>query len=191
MVYVQPILGANNYRPSSSGVFGILRCRDSLNSRSVMVPTFRWWWDHDLRFEDEAKIDSTRLTLKEGSCNMSSRFFYILLKFTPKIRTHSALRTKQHGAVVEVPKDLVQRKQSEIINDHRSWKAIALDLARRAALGTFPTVEERVVGLYHEDAIWYHERPLVMNERPCDHEENGTRAWRIAVLPPQFSYWPD
>ena len=89
---------------------------------------------------------------------MSSRFFYVQLKFTPKIRTYSVPRTKQHGAVVEVPKDLVQRKQSEIIKDNRSEKAIALDLARRAALGTFPTVEERVVGLYHEDAIWYEDR---------------------------------
>jgi hypothetical protein len=43
-----------------------------------------------------------------GSGNLAFRFFYILLKFTPKIRTHSAPRTKQHGAVVEVPKDLVQ-----------------------------------------------------------------------------------
>ena len=34
-------------------------------------------------------------------------------------------------------------------------KAIALDLARGVALGTFPTVEERVVGLCHEDAILY------------------------------------
>ena len=122
---------------------------------------------------------------------MSSRFFYILLKFTPKIRTYSAPRTKQHGAVVEVPKDLVQRKRSEIINENPSEKAIALDLARKVALGTFPTVEERVVGLYHEDAIWYEEKPPGMNERPCDNEENGTRAWRIAVLPPQFPYWPD
>jgi hypothetical protein len=114
---------------------------------------------------------------------MSTRFFYVQLKFIPKIRAYSVPRTKQHGAVVEVPKDLVRRKQSEIINDHRSWKAIALDLARRAALGTFPTVKERVVGLYHEDAIWYEDRPPAMNERPCDNEENGTRAWRIAVPP--------
>src|ERR1700724_1134030 len=123
---------------------------------------------------------------------MSSRFFYIQLKFIPKIRTYSVPRTKQHGAVVEVPKDLVQRKRSEIINENPSEKAIALDLARKAALGTFPTVEERGIGLYHEDAIWCEEKPLVMNERPCDHEENGTRAWRIAVLP-QFpeTYWPD
>ncbi len=63
--------------------------------------------------------------------------------------------TKQHAAVVAVPKDLVQRKQSEIINENPTEKAIALDLARRTALGTFPTVQERVVGLYHEHAIWY------------------------------------
>ena len=122
---------------------------------------------------------------------MSSRFFYIQLKFTPKIRTSSAPRTKQHGAVVEVPKDLVQRKRSEIINENPSEKAIALNLARKAALGTFPTVEERVVGLYHEDAIWYEEKPPGLDERPCDNEEDGTRAWRIAILPPQFPYWPD
>jgi hypothetical protein len=129
---------------------------------------------------DEAKTHSTRLnSRKEDRCNMSTRFFYVQLMFTPKIRANSVPRTKQHGAVVEVPKDLVRRKQSEIINDHRSGKAMALDLARRAALGTFPTVEERAIGLYHEDAIWYDDQPPVMNERPCDKEENGTRAWKI------------
>jgi hypothetical protein len=51
---------------------------------------------------------------------MSSRFFYVQLKFTPKIRSYSVPRTRQHGAVVEVPKDLVQRKQSAIIKDNRS-----------------------------------------------------------------------
>src|SRR6478609_3078052 len=112
----------------------------------------------------EAKVGSIRLILKEGSRNMSSRFFYVQLKFTPKIRTFSVPTTKQHGAVVQVPKDLVQRMQSEIINENLSEKAIALDLARRAALGTFPTIQERVVGLYHEDAVWYEDRPPVMDE---------------------------
>ena len=116
----------------------------------------------------------------KGSCNMSSRFFYVELKFIPKSGLKGLPMTKQHGAVVEVPKDLVQRKQSEIVNGNFREKAIALDLARRAALGTFPTVEERVVGLYHEDAIWYEDRPPVMDQRPCDHEENGIRAWKIA-----------
>jgi hypothetical protein len=114
---------------------------------------------------------------------MSSRFFYVQFKFTPKIRTSSVPTTKHHGAVVEVPKDLVQHKQSEIINENPNEKGIALDLARRAAFGTFPTVQERIVGLYHEEAIWYEDQPPVINERPCDNEENGTRAWRIAVLP--------
>jgi hypothetical protein len=81
--------------------------------------------------------------------------------------------------LLKFPKDLVHRKLSEIINENPSEKAIALDLARGAALGTFPTVQEGVAGLYHEDAIWYENRPPVMNEQPCDHEENGTRAWRI------------
>jgi hypothetical protein len=124
---------------------------------------------------------------------MSSRFFYVQLRFIPKSGLKELPMSKQHGAVVEVPRDLVQHKRSEIMNENPREKAIALNLARRAALGTFPTVEERVVGLYHEDVIWCEEKPPVMNERPCDNEENGTRAWRIAVLPPQFpkTYWPD
>jgi hypothetical protein len=128
----------------------------------------------------EALLGLICLTLKEGSRDMSSRFFYVQLRFIPKSGLEQLPMSKQHGAVVEVPKDLVQRRQSEIINENPSEKAIALELARRAALGTFPTVEERVVGLYHEAAIWYEDRPPVMNERPCDHEVNGTRAWRIA-----------
>jgi hypothetical protein len=87
---------------------------------------------------------------------------------------------QQHEAVVEVPKDLVQRKQSEITSENSREKMIVLQLARRAALGTFPTVTERVIGLYDEDPpIWCADRPHVMNERRCDNEENGTRAWRV------------
>ena len=86
--------------------------------------------------------------------------------------------TKQQEAVVEVPKDLV--KQSESKNENLREKVIVLDLARRAALGTFSTGAERVAALFGEDPlIWYENQPYVMNERPCDNEENGTRAWRI------------
>ena len=106
---------------------------------------------------------------------MSNQFFYLQLKFKPKIG-HTV--TDEREVVVEVPKDLVQRK-SELINESLR-EVIALDLARSAALGTFPTEAERVLALYDEDPpIWYNDRPPVMNERPCDHEENGTRAWRI------------
>ena len=106
---------------------------------------------------------------------MSKQFFYLQLKFTPKIG-HTF--TDERELLVEVPKDLVQRESKSINENLR--EVIALDIARRVALGTFPTEAERVVGLYHEDPPnWYPDRPRVMNERACDHEENGTRAWRI------------
>ena len=111
---------------------------------------------------------------------MNSQFFYVQLKFRPKIENDSVPMTKQHEAVVEVPKDLVQRKQSVTTNANSREKVIVLELARRAALGTFPTVTERVIGLYDEDPpIRCADRPHVMNERRCDNEENGTRAWRV------------
>jgi hypothetical protein len=106
---------------------------------------------------------------------MSDQFFYLQLKLIPKIG-HTF--TDEREVVVEVPKDLVQRK-SESINESLR-EVIALDLAKSAALGTFPTEAERVVGLYGEDPpIWYQDRLPVMNERRCDHEQNGTRGWRI------------
>ena len=108
---------------------------------------------------------------------MSVQFIYVQLKFTPKIGTHTVASIKQREVVVEVPKDLVIGKQSVFVDGNRGENAIALDLARRAALGTFPTLAERVAGLYDEDSpTWYENRPQLMNERPCDYEENGIRA---------------
>jgi hypothetical protein len=58
------------------------------------------------------------------------------------------------------------------------------DLARDVALKTatpFPAIGERAAGLYDEDRpIWYEYRRRVMNQRPCDYEERGIRAWKIA-----------
>jgi hypothetical protein len=111
---------------------------------------------------------------------VSEQFFYVHLKFIPKIGTPTVPVTQQQEAVVEVLKDLVQRKQSELVNENPGEEVVALDLARRAALATFPSVAEWVIGLYDEDPpTWHKDRPHVMNERPCDHEENGIKAWRI------------
>ena len=106
---------------------------------------------------------------------MSDPFFYFQLKFIPKIGHTFA---DEREVVVEVPKDLVQRK-SESVNESLK-EVVALGLAKSAALGTFPTEAERAIGLYDEDPpTWHHERLPVMNERPCDYEENGIRAWKI------------
>jgi hypothetical protein len=124
----------------------------------------------------EEKIEPMRPILGViPPCNMSDQFFYLQLKLIPKIG-HTF--TDEREVVVEVPKDLVQRK-SESINESLR-EVIALDLAKSAALGTFPTESERALNLYDEASpIWYNDRPPVMNERPCDHEEDGIRAWRI------------
>jgi hypothetical protein len=111
---------------------------------------------------------------------MSDEYFYLRFRFSSKIGDRFGPSTKQHEAVVEVPRDLVQRKQSEFIHENPREKAIALDLARRAALAIFSTGEQRLAWPYNEDALWCEDRHSVMNERSCDHEDNGIRAWRIS-----------
>jgi hypothetical protein len=112
---------------------------------------------------------------------MSKQFFYIQLKFTPKTGNQAVPITRQREAVVEVPRYLVQRKQAGAKSENSGQESIALDLARRVAFGAFPTAAERIPVLYDEDPpTWREDRPYVMNERVCDYEENGTRAWRIA-----------
>jgi hypothetical protein len=111
---------------------------------------------------------------------MSEQFYYVLLGFIPKMVALTFPILRQREVVVEVPKDLVQHRLSALVNKNLGEEEIALNLARRAALATFPTVAERLVGLYDENAPrWHEHRHHVMDERPCDHEENGVRAWRI------------
>jgi hypothetical protein len=59
---------------------------------------------------------------------MSDQFFYLQFKFIPKIG-HTF--TDEREVVVEIPKDLVQRK-SESINEGQR-EVIALDFAKSAA----------------------------------------------------------
>jgi hypothetical protein len=104
----------------------------------------------------------------------------VKLIFTSKIGTSTAPLTRQHTAVVEVLNDVVHRRRSELVNQNLREKTIALDLARQAALSPFANRGEQVSWPYDEDALWYEERPYVMDERPCDHEENGVKVWKIA-----------
>jgi hypothetical protein len=113
-------------------------------------------------------------------CGMTSE----MLKPGQRLGTAAMSMPHQREVVIEVPRDLLQSKQSHLTNDILREKIIAIDLARRAALSTFPTVAERAVELYDEDLpTWRKNRFHVMNQRPCDHEENGTRAWRLDLPP--------
>jgi hypothetical protein len=110
----------------------------------------------------------------------SEKVFIVRLIFIPKTGTSTVPLTRQHTAVVEVLNDVVNRKRSELVNQNLREKIIALDLARQAALSTFANGGEQVSWPYDEDALWYEQRPSVMDERPCDHEENGVKVWKIA-----------
>jgi hypothetical protein len=111
---------------------------------------------------------------------MSKQFLYAQLNFSLKPKTDKVLTTDQCEVVVEIPKDLVHCQHSESPTGNVKEKVIALGIARITALATFPKVGERAAEMYDEgQPNWHQERLRVMNERPCDHEENGTRAWRI------------
>jgi hypothetical protein len=113
---------------------------------------------------------------------MSAQFFYVHLKFTPKSVSLAAPIGSPHEIVVEVPRGLM--RQADLVGQDFTEKAIALDLARDVALQTaspFPAIGKRAAGLYDEDPpIWYEHRHRAMNQRPCNHEERGIRAWKIA-----------
>ena len=110
---------------------------------------------------------------------LSDNVFVVRLIFIPKSETSAVPLTRQYAAVVEVPKNLVHRRRSELISQNLSEKAIALDLARQAALATLSTGAEPVVWPFDEDALWYEDRPSVMDEKTHDREESGVKVWKI------------
>jgi hypothetical protein len=142
------------------------------------------WEYQPLRIEArfESREDRYRVqTSEEIPRNMSDENFYVRFRFSAKIGVPTGPTPRQHEAVVEVSRNLVQRKKSESKNENPREKAIALDFARRTALALFSTGEQRLEWPYDEDALWCEDRHPVMNERPCDYEDNGVRAWRIPL----------
>ncbi len=115
---------------------------------------------------------------------MSKQFYYVHLKFTPKSVSLAAPAGNPHEIVVEVPRWLLSQRQSHLAGKDFTEKAMALDFARDVALKTatpFLPIGERAAGLYDEDRpIWYEDRRRVMDQRACDREERGIRAWKIA-----------
>jgi hypothetical protein len=112
---------------------------------------------------------------------LGDNVFVVRLIFTPKSEISAVPLTRQYAAVVEVPKYLVRRRRSESIGQNLSENAIALDLARQAALAALSTDAEPVVWPCDEDALWYEDRPYVMDERTHDHEESGVKVWKITL----------
>ena len=60
---------------------------------------------------------------------MSAQFFYVHLKFTPKSVSLAAPIGSANEIVVEVPKGLINQRQSDVVGQDFTEKAIALDHA--------------------------------------------------------------
>jgi hypothetical protein len=111
---------------------------------------------------------------------MSEQFLYAQFNFTSKTKADKIEAVEQCEVVVEVPKDLVPCQHSKSLTGTAEEKMLALKMARMTALGTFPQIGERAAEMYDEGVpFWREERHPMMNERPCDHEQSGIRAWRI------------
>ena len=85
---------------------------------------------------------------------------------------------KGQEVVLEVPRKLIEDWKRENPAKMCTDQAIAADIARvvvAEAISSLPTLPA-----YEFDVpTWLEERHPVMNARPCDHHDNGIRAWVI------------
>jgi hypothetical protein len=108
-----------------------------------------------------------------------SQFKYILFKVTPK--GTMARPSGNEAIAIELPSEHVANWKLERPDLNLSDEQIAIELAQSVAIAT----ADRVVPLTHQplrdreihSPKFLPARPLVMNERNCDYEDNGIRAW--------------
>jgi hypothetical protein len=111
---------------------------------------------------------------------MSKQFLYAQLNFIHHTTRGTVVTAHQSEVMVEVPKDLVHCDHPETPSGNDEEKSIALEMATISALSTLPILEaQKAIQYVAGMPIWHEERPYVMNERPCDQEKNGIRAWRM------------
>lgn len=109
---------------------------------------------------------------------MSEQFFYAGFKLLPKRSGVSLGASEAQEVILEVPRKLIQDWKRENPESELSDQAIAADIARVVvsdATATFPDLP-----VYDVDVpTWLKERHPIMNERACDHHDNGIRAWVV------------
>ena len=110
---------------------------------------------------------------------MSKQFLYAQLNFTYHTTRGTVVTRHRSEVLVEVPKDLIRCEHPESPTGNDEEKSIALEMATVSALSTLPILEaQRAIQYVAGAPIWHKERPDLMNERICDQEKNGIRAWR-------------
>jgi hypothetical protein len=109
---------------------------------------------------------------------MSEQFFYAEFKLLPKRGVLTSSVGQAQEVMLEVPRKLIEDWKKENPGQKCTDQEIATDIARVvvvdaiSCLPDFPAYECDVPS-------WLEERHPVMNGRPCDHHDNGIRAWVI------------
>jgi hypothetical protein len=112
---------------------------------------------------------------------MSQQFLYVQFKVTPK-----GTLTRTNGSetvAIELPvkhvADWKLRQPSRYLTDEEIaielTQAVAIATADRFVVLTHRPIKEREI----HSASLIPDRLLIMNERDCDYEDNGIRAWFI------------
>ncbi len=109
---------------------------------------------------------------------MSEQFLYVEFWLRPKSGVTTLPSSKARQVVIEVPRRLIEDWKRENPDLNVAETTIAADIARVVALdamSSLPTTVEYEIDV----PKFIDERHLVMNERPCDHHDNGIRAWVV------------
>ena len=126
--------------------------------------------------------DLTLSSLPPKARTMSHEFFYVQFKVTPKGRLGRS--TGNETVAIELPFKHVTDWKLERPGLTLSDEEIATELTQVVAIAT----AGRFVALTHRplmereihSAKFLPQRLPIMNERDCDYEDNGIRAWFIA-----------
>jgi hypothetical protein len=108
---------------------------------------------------------------------MSEQFYYSHFRLSAKNKDLRSV-TRDPEVMLEVPRRLVEDWKRENPDQDLSDEAIAGDIARVIAVKT-ALLSERHAEYECDAPNWYDRRPPLMNERACDHHDNGIRAWLI------------
>jgi hypothetical protein len=115
---------------------------------------------------------------------MMQEFFYLEYKVTPKRTLTRA--TGNEAVTIELPAEHLVDWKHQQPDRYLTDEEIAIELTQAVA----STAADRFVVLSHDplkeqeihSARFLPERLTVMDERECDYEDNGIRAWFIISL---------
>ena len=109
---------------------------------------------------------------------LSDNVFVLRLIFTQKSEMGTVPLIRRH-ATIQFPVFC----HSEAVRVHRSkfiGESDRSQVARQAALAILSTNAEPVLWPC-DDALWYKDRPYVIDEKTHDYEENGVKVWKISL----------